>query len=128
MFESRTHTSSHGDLTRWQAAIQEMPICSSPTLEGGTAICIADKGQEVSQDKLAKSLMELHPWRKGPWNYFGVEIDTEWRSNLKWDRLEEHVDLAEKKILDVGSGNGYYGWRMLAAGAEAVVGCDPTLL
>ncbi len=58
-------------------------------------------------------------------NLFGLPIDTEWRSDLKWDRLSEHIDFADKKVLDVGCGNGYYGWRMLAAGAELVLGCDP---
>ena len=28
----------------------------------------------------------------------------------------------------MGSGNGYYGWRMLEAGAASVVGIDPSLL
>ena len=31
-------------------------------------------------------------------------------------------------MLDVGCGNGYHCWRMLGAGARAVIGIDPTLL
>ncbi len=31
-------------------------------------------------------------------------------------------------VLDVGCGNGYFGWQMLHAGAKFVVGVDPTLL
>ena len=31
-------------------------------------------------------------------------------------------------VLDVGCGNGYYGWRMLEAGASFVLGLDPFLL
>lgn len=31
-------------------------------------------------------------------------------------------------MLDVGSGNGYYALRMLGAGADCVIGVDPTLL
>src|SRR5210317_1969272 len=31
-------------------------------------------------------LQTLHPWRKGPFSAFGVHIDTEWRSDFKWQR------------------------------------------
>lgn len=31
------------------------------------------------------------PWRKGPFSLYGVEIDTEWRSDLKWDRVLPHL-------------------------------------
>ena len=32
------------------------------------------------------------------------------------------------RVLDVGCGNGYYGWRMLGAGAALVIGIDPSVL
>ena len=35
--------------------------------------------------------------------------------------------LTGKRILDVGCGNGYYGFRMLEAGADLVVGLEPHL-
>lgn len=72
--------------------------------------------------------MELHPWRKGPLRLGGQHIDTEWRSDWKWDRVAPHIEIAGKKVLDIGCGNGYFGLRMLGAGAELVVGIDPTLL
>ncbi len=68
------------------------------------------------------------PWRKGPFQLFDVFIDTEWRSNLKWSRLAPHLNLEDRDVLDVGCGNGYYGWRMLEAGARSVIGLDPNLL
>ena len=56
---------------------------------------------------LRKAIEALHPWRKGPFELFGLKIDTEWRSNLKWDRVSEAVgDLSGRDILDVGCGNG----------------------
>lgn len=59
---------------------------------------------------------------------FGVEIDAEWRSDMKWRRLQHSIaPLSGRTVLDVGCGNGYYGWRMLGAGAHRVVGTDPTL-
>ncbi len=86
-------------------------------------------GQPVDQKSvLAELLLGLIPWRKGPLCLGGVEIETEWRSDWKWARVEPHVKLAGKRILDVGAGNGYYGWAMLAAGAASVLGCDPSIL
>jgi tRNA (mo5U34)-methyltransferase len=70
----------------------------------------------------------LAPWRKGPFQIFDTFVDTEWRSNKKWERLAPHLDLVNKLVLDVGCGNGYYGWRMLALGAHCIVGLDPSLL
>ena len=69
------------------------------------------------------------PWRKGPFRIHGIDLDTEWRSHLKWNRLREQVaPLADRKVLDVGCGNGYYALRMLAESAAMVIGIDPTLL
>lgn len=68
------------------------------------------------------------PWRKGPFDLFGIHIDAEWRSDRKWRRVQPYVHLTGKRVLDVGCGNGYFGWRMLEAGAQAVVGIDPSLL
>ena len=53
------------------------------------------------------------PWRKGPFKFGSIELDTEWRSDLKWDRLNTTINLANHRVLDVGSGSGYYLWRML---------------
>ncbi len=60
---------------------------------------------------------------------FGINIDTEWRSDLKWDRLAQHIEpLKGKQVLDIGCGSGYHCWRMRGAGAELVVGIDPSPL
>ena len=78
---------------------------------------------------LEQVLQALMPWRKGPFNLFGIELDSEWRCDLKWQRVAPHVSsLTGRHILDVGSGNGYYGWRMKAAGAATVAGIDPSWL
>jgi len=69
------------------------------------------------------------PWRKGPFSLYGVDIDTEWRSDWKWERVLPHLsDLAGRTILDVGCGSGYHLWRMVGAGAHLAVGIDPTQL
>jgi tRNA (mo5U34)-methyltransferase len=71
----------------------------------------------------------FHPWRKGPYQLGELLIDTEWRSDLKWDRLLHAIEpLPGRRCLDVGCGNGYHLWRMLGAGARLAVGLDPFLL
>lgn len=74
-------------------------------------------------------LRTLMPWRKGPFHLYGVDIDTEWRSDWKWQRLLPHISpLTGRTILDVGCGSGYHLWRMIGAGAHLAVGIDPMLL
>ncbi len=74
-------------------------------------------------------LRSLHPWRKGPYEIFGIHIDTEWRSDWKWDRVSPHIEsLQGRTVLDVGCGNGYHCRRMAGAGASLVVGLDPYLV
>ena len=116
----------HGDLPRWLAALDALPEVSTGW-EGG---CAAPRlgGPGPDPEALRDTLMSLHPWRKGPLELGGETIDTEWRSDWKWDRLVDHLELEDATVLDVGCGNGYFGWRMLAAGARCVIGIDPTVL
>ena len=108
--DERMSESAHGDFTRWQDAVTGLRSAS------GTA------------EKRAL-LLQLAPWRKGPFDVGGVHIDAEWRSDLKWQRLEGAIEsLAGRRVLDVGCGNGYFALRMADAGAAAVLGIDPTLL
>lgn len=66
------------------------------------------------------------PWKKGPFRLCGIEIDAEWRSDYKWDRLAAALPCQmDKIILDVGGNNGYYGFRLLAQDPKLVVNIDP---
>ncbi|HEX4974327.1 MAG TPA: tRNA 5-methoxyuridine(34)/uridine 5-oxyacetic acid(34) synthase CmoB, partial [Pseudomonadales bacterium] len=65
----------------------------------------------------------------GPFLIHGVYIDTEWRSDWKWDRISPLItDLTGRNVLDVGCGSGYHCWRMAGAGAAMVWGIDPSLI
>jgi len=122
---------SHGDLARWRQALQELPDLSASSSDLLNAVSIgADADVSAFQQHcLANGLKQLHPWRKGPYQLFGIDIDAEWRSDWKWDRLKNHISpLKNRLVLDVGCGNGYHCWRMVGAGAKLVVGIDPTLL
>lgn len=116
----------NGNLPRWNEAFEALPELktNSVDFENDHVTATGSVSDEL-QTSVQKHLMELHPWRKGPFDLFGVKIDTEWRSNLKWDRIVPHVCLDGKSVLDVGCGNGYYGWRMLGMGARRVIGLDP---
>ena len=122
----------YGDLPRWQAAVNALPQVHPAAIDLNTSCIQIGEVSEVdaaTQEHIADCLRQLHPWRKGPYEVFGIHIDTEWRSDWKWDRLKDHIQpLVGRRVLDVGCGNGYHCWRMYAAGAAQVIGIDPTPL
>jgi tRNA (mo5U34)-methyltransferase len=68
----------------------------------------------------------LSPWKKGPFELFGQMIDSEWRSDMKWDRLAPHLPpLKNKCVLDVGANNGYFSLRLAGLGPKLALGIDP---
>lgn len=125
----RFSKSVHGDFTRWHAALAALPPVTPEQISFGERVSATGPITNLASTQLQQSLREFMPWRKGPFQLFDQRINTEWRSDWKWQRLAPHLpELAGQRILDVGSGNGYFGWRLLAAGAKAVLGVDPTLL
>lgn len=115
----------HGDLPRWQRAVAALPDVAPADhdIRDGVRL-LGDADPAATRE----ALMGLSPWRKGPFDVFGVHVDTEWRSDWKWTRVAPYLDLGGKQVLDVGCGNGYYMWRMLGAGADSVIGVDPNWL
>jgi tRNA (mo5U34)-methyltransferase len=128
---AKTAPGIHDKMTGWLGALKSLPEVRPSLISLQDDVTIgsgADLG-EVDRDELIAQLQAFHPWRKGPYNFFGVEIDTEWRSDWKWERLLPHIQpLAGRRVLDVGCGNGYHGWRMRGAGADFVLGIDPFLV
>jgi tRNA (mo5U34)-methyltransferase len=131
ILKERFADSAHGKLHEWQKVLRNLP-------------CIEDAVPDLDNDKVTASsatltanertglknlLLQLKPWRKGPFDLFGVDIDAEWRSDLKWRRLLKNIaPLDNRAVLDVGCGNGYYALRMAGSGARLVIGVEPTLL
>lgn len=120
--------SSHGDFDKWRQAVLALPARPASSISLEDTVTVSAELSASEQERLRDALQALHPWRKGPFSLFGVRIDAEWRSDLKWRRIAPHLDLTGSRILDIGCGNGYYGWRMLGAGAALVVGIDPSVL
>ncbi len=132
LLEARLEPGRNGNLPHWLAALEQLPDwlaeeidLAVPVIQLGSGTAYSDEEQQ----HLRKSLMRLHPWRKGPFRVFGVDIDSEWRSDWKWARLQHQIQpLQGRAVLDVGCGNGYYALRMVGDGAASVVGIDPNLL
>ncbi len=119
-----------GDLPQWQRALENLPRLKPSTMELKTRVAIGEPS-DISADAsalLRETLMLLHPWRKGPFQLFDIHIDTEWRSDWKWDRVLPHLPpLKNQRILDVGCGNGYHCLRMAGEGANRIIGIDPSV-
>ncbi len=118
----------HGRLASWLATLNRLPNPCRTSAEFGNTLTIGQL-REIDDRAIVEHIIEeLIPWRKGPVSIFGLEIDTEWHSNLKWDRICTCLDWRGKRVLDVGSGNGYFGFRALDAGATFVLGIESYLI
>ncbi len=122
----------HGTLSDWLSIINSLPNLTTTHRSLTTdAVEIGQAGDLLDTNRILfeQQLKGLHPWRKGPYDLFGIKINTEWRSDWKWDRLKDHIaPLKNRLVLDVGCGNGYHCWRMLGANAKMVIGIDPMIL
>lgn len=121
----------HGQFKQWSNAVEYLPIIRPDRLDLLHSVT-AEKMPGLSEGQIQGMnihLRSLMPWRKGPFNLYGLHIDTEWRSDWKWERVVPHISsLAGRTVLDVGCGSGYHMWRMIGAGAHLAVGIDPTPL
>ncbi len=126
--ESSNWLVKHGDYSRWSAALDALPEITPLRVSLDTTAVTA-AGECEDSAILRSALQGLMPWRKGPYQIADVYIDCEWRSDIKWDRVLPHLDpLSGKRVLDVGCGNGYHCWRMLAHSPECVLGIEPSVL
>lgn len=118
-----------GHWQRFKAIVESLPSFSPSQISVGENTIVVGHPSDISLDEqhlLREGLFQLCPWRKGPFSLFGVEIDTEWQSWMKWDRLLPHLpDLRNKRILDIGSSNGYYMFRMAQQSPLFVLGLEP---
>lgn len=127
----RNNPQRHGDLPKWLKVLSQLPNIETSNIAldiDTVTLGLASELTKQQQQDLHETLMALSPWRKGPYDFFGVRVDTEWRSDWKWQRVAPHIsNLSGKKVLDVGCGTGYHCWRMLGDGADYVMGIDPSM-
>ena len=88
LIRERLADGAHGHLAQWREVIASL---------SATILTEQDRTQ-------ARTLLkQLAPWRKGPFHIQGIDIDSEWRSDMKWDRLKNNITpLAGRNILEVG--------------------------
>jgi len=128
--EQRFGDYTHGLLNQWLPLLNQLPQIDNDFIDLKDSVTIgSDNLSADDKENLTKLLKQFHPWRKGPYHVHGVHIDTEWRSDWKWDRIKNHIStLNDRYVLDIGCGSGYHCWRMYGAGAKMVIGIDPSQL
>jgi len=118
----------HGDFPRWSQALSQLPKIDNARVYFDRA-AITVEGDCEDQELLHLALKGLMPWRKGPYQFADILIDSEWRSDLKWQRVLPHLAALEnRRVLDIGCGNGYHCWRMLDQSPGLVLGIEPSVL
>lgn len=112
IIESIQLTPDHIDLDR------DAPLCRFSS----SSSLASDPSDFTSQ------LEALGPWKKGPFQLGTTLLDAEWRSDSKWTRLMQHLgSVRGDRLLDVGTGNGYFLLRAMGAGARCVLGIEPSV-
>jgi tRNA (mo5U34)-methyltransferase len=114
---------------RYRIPIKELGHLRATWCDFSGDVVRIGKPSDISPADRTHLLTTLHglmPWRKGPFSIFGIDIDAEWRSEMKWNRLlPELPDLTGKIVADIGSNNGYYMFRMVPHQPALVLGFEP---
>ncbi|GHE77434.1 tRNA 5-methoxyuridine(34)/uridine 5-oxyacetic acid(34) synthase CmoB [Thalassotalea profundi] len=121
----------HGEFAQWQKTLEALPKTTVSTIDLSSQVKAGERDDinDGEFKRIENLLKKFKPWRKGPYHIHGLHIDTEWRSDFKWDRLKNHISpLQDRYVLDIGCGSGYHLWRMRGEQAKFVVGIDPTQL
>ena len=119
-----SETRIHGRAEEWDAALATVQSGTRKSQFDTDTVSIGDPNANFEE-----VLTMFLPWRKGPFQVGKTLVDTEWRSDWKWQRISRHIEPLEgKQVLDIGCGNGYHLFRMLGAGADLALGIDPTIL
>jgi tRNA (mo5U34)-methyltransferase len=96
---------------------------------GDAVGCTFDADFESRHGELIEqTTRQLMPWRKGPFRFGDLLIDSEWQSQIKYNLLEPHFDLRGKTVGDIGCNNGYYLFRMQTHAPAKLVGFDPSAI
>jgi len=113
----------------YQEAISALPEYTNVkvTLADRVEVQIDDLSSE-DLEQIKQTALLMKPWRKGPFQFNTLFIDSEWQSQIKYNLLEPHFDLKNKIVGDIGCNNGYYLFRMLSQQPEKLIGFDPSAI
>jgi len=119
---------NNGNIPKWSQAINS--IDSLP--KGKISLkkpYISINNDSIDSEALMTELRKLIPWRKGPFMINDLVLESEWDGDMKWQRITKHIKpLKNKRVLDVGAGNGYFTLRMAMEGSKRALGIEPFLL
>jgi len=51
---------------------------------------------DINSSELIDALEKLMPWRKGPFMFNQLKLDSEWQCDLKWQRIKKHIKPIKK--------------------------------
>jgi len=119
---------NNGNIPKWSQAIDAIDALP----KGKVALkqpYISINQDRIDSKSLIETLQKLIPWRKGPFMINDLVLESEWDGDMKWQRIKKHIKpLKNKRVLDVGAGNGYFTLRMAMEGAKRALGIEPFLL
>jgi tRNA (mo5U34)-methyltransferase len=118
----------NGNVPKWTDALNKLNAIKKGEL-GLDEPYISIKNIDSSSENIETNLKQLLPWRKGPFILNDLQLESEWIGDLKWQRIKNKIrPLKNKRVLDVGAGNGYFTIRMALEGARKALGVEPFLL
>jgi tRNA (mo5U34)-methyltransferase len=125
---NQSYQVNNGNIPKWSEAIDI--IDSLPKGKASLKQSYININQDsIDSESLLKALYKLVPWRKGPFMINELTLESEWDGDMKWQRITKHIKpLTNKRVLDVGAGNGYFTLRMAMEGAKRALGIEPFLL
>ena len=129
--ENKLYNPVQGDYPRWLQAYKNLVEIEQikVDLTENAITCASKHCSQAQKQQIELSLQQLIPWRKGPFNLFDIYIDAEWQSYMKWNRIAENLPiLTDRRVLDVGCGNGYYLMKMAASKPRLLLGIEPGIL
>ena len=119
---------NNGNIPKWTIALDELKATPKGEIELNEPYIRIDQNS-ADPIVLERAFKRLLPWRKGPFIFNNLKLESEWQGDLKWKRLQNHITpLKNRRVLDVGAGNGYFTLRMAMEGAKRALGIEPFLL
>jgi tRNA (mo5U34)-methyltransferase len=116
---------------RYRQPLESIKHVQAASCDFNNDVVTIGRKNEISQQDhilVENVLRGFMPWRKGPFRIFDIDIDAEWRSERKWDRMQPELpELKNKIIADIGCNNGYYMFRMVPYKPQFVLGFEPYL-
>ena len=117
-------------LSPYRSALEALSFFKTSHILTDQAVVEIGSACELSSEQQSKwfqrALWQFIPWKKGPFKLFGKDIDSEWRSDLKWERIRKKCGPLDGRVIaDIGCNNGYFMFRMAAENPQLVIGFEP---